>query len=174
MDGETMLETILLNLPAIFMLLVFVGLIVFIVLYLKAFYATRANKQRAALEQRARHNGESLLEWTGDRIEGEPDAEFGELICVIPKRRGDGGAFFYEKGLVLCDRRLSYADIKDIVCVDAVDDDEIKLRDAIRDTGTLWIYPKQGRIIGIRGLVYILDNETMNKIARGLGFAVSD
>ena len=40
-----MLDTILLNLPGIFFLLVFVGLIAFCVWYLKDFYAGRAEKQ---------------------------------------------------------------------------------------------------------------------------------
>ena len=169
-----MLDTILLNLPAIFMLLVFVGLIVFIVWYLKAFYSARAKKQRAAAEQRARHNGESVLEWSYERVAGEPDAEFGELIIVFPKLHGSGGAFFYEKGLALENRRISYADIKDIVYVEAEEDEEIKLRDAIRDTGALWIYPKHGLAFAIRGLVYQLDNKTVNQIVRGLGFTVSE
>ena len=67
-----MLDTILLNLPGIFFLLVFVGLIAFCVWYLKAFYAGRAEKQKAAEEQRRRHGGGSGLEWSEPYAQGEP------------------------------------------------------------------------------------------------------
>ena len=36
----------------------------------------------------------------------------------------------------------------------------------------MWIYPKKGSTIGLRGLTYRLDNETMENIKKGLGFTV--
>lgn len=166
-----MLDSILLNLPAIFMLLVFIGLIVFIILYLKAFYASRDAKQKKAEEQRARHGGESVLEWSGSYADGEPDSEFGRLVVVVPKKHGDGGACFYEKGLVIDNKRLNYADIKDVVYADDTAGSVTTLQQKVRDSGVMWIYPQKGSAIGIRGLTYRLDNETMENIKNGLGFS---
>lgn len=167
-----MLSTIMLNLPVIFFLLVFVGFIVFAVWYCKAFYAARAEKQRNAEEQRARHGGESVLEWSGDYAEGEPDGEFGRLVAVIPRKRGGGGARFYERGLTVDNRRLPYAEIKDVVYAGATPGKKMTLQQAVRDTGGLWIYPNKGSAIGLRGLTYQLDDETVENIKRGLGFSL--
>lgn len=165
-----MLYAILSNLPVIFMLLLFAGLIVFIVWYLKAFYSARAEKQKKAEEQRARHGGESVLEWSGSYAKGDPDHEFGQLIVMVSKKRGVGGACFYEKGLAIEDRRLPYSEIKDIVYLDAAEGKKATLKAAVRDTGVMWIYPQKGGAIGLRGLTYQLDNETMENIKKGLGF----
>ncbi len=163
-----MLDTILLNLPVIFFLLVFVGLIVFCVWYLKAFYAGRAEKQKAAEEQRRRHGGESVLEWSEPYAQGEPDSEFGRLVVQIPKRIGGGAACFYEKGVVLGAKRLPYSQLKDVVFLEA--EDTMTLRDAIKDSGALWLYPKKGSAIALRGLNYQFDNAVMEAIKNGLGF----
>lgn len=165
-----MFETLLLNLPAIFMLLVFVGFLVFAVWYFKAFYAARREKQKNAEAQRVRHGGESVLEWSGSYANGAPDREYGRLVVMIPKKRGDGGAYFYEKGLVLENKRLPYSEIKDIVYMDASEEPKISLKQLTRDTGVMWIYPQKGMAIGLRGLTYRLDNETMENIKKGLGF----
>lgn len=166
-----MISTIMLNLPVIFMLVVFVGFIVFVVLYLKAFYAGRAQKQQKAEEQRARHGGESVLEWSGDYADGAPDGEFGRLVVIVPQKRGDGGARFYEKGLVVDNKRLPYSEIKDIVYSGATPGMKLTLQQMTRDTGVMWIYPKKGSTIGLRGLTYRLDNDTMENIKKGLGFS---
>ncbi|MFR4990358.1 hypothetical protein [Anaerotruncus colihominis] len=168
-----MLETALLSfLPSIFMLLILGGLIAFIVWYLKAFYSAREKKQKNAEEQRARHGGKSVLEWPGRYAEGEPDREFGRLIVMVMKKRGNGGACFYEEGLVIDNKRLPYSEIKDIVYSPATAGKRITLKEAVRDTGVMWIYPKKGSTIGLRGLTYRLDNETMENIKKGLGFTV--
>lgn len=60
-EVKIMIDTILLNLPVIFMLVVFVGLIMFAVAYFKAFYAARAEKQQKAEEQRVRHGGRECI-----------------------------------------------------------------------------------------------------------------
>lgn len=41
------------------------------------------------------------MEWSGNLASGAPDSEFGKLVVEVPKKRGDGAARFYEKGLVL-------------------------------------------------------------------------
>lgn len=167
-----MIDAIWLNLPGIFMLVVFVGLIVFVVWYLKSFYAARAQKQKKAEEQRARHGGESVLEWSGDYADGAPDGEFGRLVVIVPKKRGDGGARFYERGLVVDKKRLPYSEIKDIAYSSATPGMKVTLQQMTRDTGVMWIYPKKGSTIGLRGLTYRLDNEIMENIKAGLGFSV--
>ena len=167
-----MFEILLMSIPAIFMLLVFIGIIVFTIWYLKAFYAARAEKQKKAEEQRMRHGGESILEWSGSYAEGEPDNEFGRLVVVIPKKSGKGGAYFYEKGLVVENKRLPYSEVKDVIYLEATKGIKVTLKQALRDTGTIWIYPKKGNAIGLRGLTYRLDNETMENIQKGLGFSL--
>ena len=90
--------------------------------YLKSFYAERDNRAKKAEEHRSKHGGESILEWNGNLADGAPDAEFGKLIVEVPKKRGDGAARFYEKGLVLEKKRLPYSEIKDVVFVAATSD----------------------------------------------------
>lgn len=57
--------------------------------------------RKKAEEHRIKHGGEYILEWSGNLASGAPDAEFGKLVVEVPKKRGDGAARFYEKGLVL-------------------------------------------------------------------------
>lgn len=163
-----MIDTILLNLPVIFFLLVFVGLLVFCVWYLKAFYAGRAEKQKTAEAQRIRHGGESVLEWSEPYAQGDPDREFGRLIVQIPKRLGGDAARFYEKGVVLDAKRLPYSQLKDVVLMEA--EDILTIKDAAKDSGVLWLYPKKGSVIALRGLNYQFDNTVMEAIKNGLGF----
>lgn len=91
---------------------------------------------------------------------------------MVMKKRGNGGACFYEEGLVIDNKRLPYSEIKDIVYSPATAGKRITLKEAVRDTGVMWIYPKKGSTIGLRGLTYRLDNETMENIKKGLGFTV--
>lgn len=150
--------------------LFFVGGTALIVWYLKSFYAERANRAKKAEEHRSKHGGECILEWSGSFASGVPDAEFGKLVVEVPKKRGDGAARFYEKGLVLEKKRLPYSEIKDVLFVAATSDKKYTLKQAARDMGVLWIYPKKGAAIGLREMSYQFDNEIMEKIKQGLGF----
>lgn len=141
-----------------------------IVWYLKAFYADRRERQSKAEERQMRHGGECVLEWNGNFADGMPDAEFGRLVVRIPKRRGDGAALFYEKGLVLEKKRLPYSEIKDVLYAASTPDKKYTLKQAVMDMAVLWIYPKTGHTIGIRAINYEFDNETMEEIKKGLGF----
>ena len=85
----------------IIFILILVGGAALIIWYLKSFYAERADRAKKAEEHRSKHGGECILEWSGSLADGAPDAEFGKLVVTVPKKRGDGGACFYEKGLVL-------------------------------------------------------------------------
>lgn len=154
----------------IIFLLILAGGAALIVWYLRSFYAERENRAKKVEEHRRKHGGESVLEWNGDFANGAPDAEFGKLIVEIPKNRGDGAARFYEKGLVLEKKRLPYSEIKDILLVDATSNKKYTVKQAIRDMGVLWIYPKKGATIGLREMSYQFDNEIMEKIKQGLGF----
>ena len=89
---------------------------------------------------------------------------------MVPKKRGDGAALFYEKGLVLEKRRLPYSEIKDVLLEAATENKKYTLKQAVRDMGVLWIYPKKGTTIGLREMSYQFDNEIMEKIKQGLGF----
>lgn len=139
--------------------------------YRKMFNSARAAKQKMAEEQRMRHGGESVLEWSGSYADGEPDNEFGRLVVRVPKKRGDGGACFYEKGLVCENKRLPYSEIKDIIYSPVKPGIKLSVKQAVQDRGYMWIYQKKGRTIGIGGYTYRLDNEIMEKIQKGLGFA---
>lgn len=161
---------LLLCLPAIIFLLLVIGSVAFCVWYFKAFYAERAERQKRSEEQQRRNGGECILEWSGSLPDGEPDAEFGKLVVEIPQKRGGGVARFYEKGLVLENRRLPYSEIKDVLCVESEPGKKYTAKQAVRDMGVLWIYPKKGTTIGLREMTYQFDNELMKQIKRGLGF----
>lgn len=154
----------------IIFILILVGGVALIVWYLKSFYAERANREKKAEEHRIKHGGECILEWSGNLASGAPDAEFGKLVVEVPKKRGDGAARFYEKGLVLEKKRLPYSEIKDVLLVAATLGPKFTLKQAARDMGVLWIYPKKGATIGLREMNYQFDNAIMEKIKQGLGF----
>lgn len=151
-------------------LLILAGGAALIVWYLKSFYASRAEREKKAEAHRQKHGGEHILEWSGPFADGAPDGEFGKLVVEIPKKRGGGAARFYEKGLVLDKKRLPYSEIKDILLAAATPDKKLTLKQAARDMGVLWIYPKKGSAIGLREMSYRFDNEVMGKIKEGLGF----
>lgn len=161
---------VLAYLPAIIILLLFVGVAVYIVYYFKSFYAGRADRAKKAEEHRKQHGGECILEWSGSFANGAADTEFGKLVVEVPKKRGNGAARFYEKGLVLENKRLPYSEIKDVVFSSAGSGNKFNLKQAAREMGALWIYPKKGATIGLREISYKLDNEIMEKIKEGLGF----
>ena len=158
---------ILAYLPVILMLLIFIGGAALIIWYFKAFYAERDARQQRREEQ---FGGEYTLRWKGSYAQGAPDAEFGQVVVEVPKKNGSGAARFYEKGLVLENKRLPYSEIKDVLCAEAKPGKKHTLKQAVRDMGVLWIYPKKGATIGIRELNYQFDNEVMQKIRKGLGF----
>ncbi len=79
-------------------------------------------------------------------------------------------ACFYERGLVLENKRLPYGEIKDVLLAEATTDKKYTLKQAVRDMGVLWIYPQKGTAMGIREMSYHFDNEIMKKIKQGLGF----
>lgn len=99
----------------IIFILILIGGILLIVWYLKSFYAERANRAKKAEERRSKHGGECILEWSGNFASGAQDAEFGKLVVEVSKKHGNGGACFYEKGLVLEKKRLPYSEIKDVI-----------------------------------------------------------
>ena len=154
----------------IIFILFLVGGVALIVWYLKSFYAECANRAKKAEEHRSKHGGECILEWSGNLASGDLDVEFGKLVVEVPKKRGDGAARFYEKGMVLEKKRLSYSEIKDVIFVAATSGTKFTLKQAARDMGVLWIYPKKGSTIGLREMSYQFDNEIMEKIKQGLGF----
>ena len=154
----------------IIFILFLVGGVALIVWYLKSFYAERANRVKKAEEHRSKHGGECILEWSGSLPSSAPDAEFGKLVVEIPKKRGEGAACFYEKGLVMEKKRLPYSEIKDVLFVAATPGKKFTLKQAARDLGVLWIYPKKGSTIGLREISYQFDNEIMERIKQGLGF----
>lgn len=154
----------------IIFILILVGGIALIIWYLKSFYAERAEREKKAEEHRNKHGGECILEWNGNFADGAPDAEFGKLVVEVPKKRGNEAARFYEKGLVLDNKRLPYSQIKDILFAAATSDKKLTLKQATGDMGVLWIYPQKGAPIGLREMSYQFDNQIMEKIKQGLGF----
>lgn len=154
----------------IIFLLILAGGAALIVWYLKSFYADRAERERKAEAHRQKHGGEHILEWSGELAGGAPDGEFGRLVVEVPKKCGDGAARFYEKGAVIDKKRLPYSQIKDILLAAAEPGGKHTLKQAARDMGVLWIYPKKGAAIGLREMSYRFDNDVMEKIKQGLGF----
>lgn len=147
-------------------LIAIVVAVIMIVWYLKAWNKSKASREAQAEEQRQRHGGQTVLEWDGPAAQGAADGEFGPLLVSVPKKSGGDGALFYEKGLVLNGKRVSYDSLKDVVYMDS----SPSLIPTPKTAGVMWLYPKKGSAIGINGMSYKLDNETMNAVCRGLGF----
>ena len=156
--------------PMFFFLAIIAAFIVFTVLYFKAFYAGRAKRQENVEEQRKRHGGEYVLEWNGPLAQGEADQEFGKLVVAIPKKRGNGNARFYEKGVIVDQKRVPYSEVKDIVYLKGRPGKKYTLKAAMRDSAVMWIYRKKGSTIGIRDFSYQFDEQTMEHIRIGLGY----
>lgn len=156
--------------PMIFFLAVIAAFAAFMVLYFKAFYSGRAKRQEKVEEQRKRHGGEYILEWSGPLAQGAADQEFGKLAVIIPKKRGDGSARFYEKGMIVDQKRVLYSEVKDIVYLKGRSGKKYTLKSAMRDSAVMWIYRKKGSTIGIRDFTYQFDEQTMEKIRTGLGY----
>lgn len=156
--------------PMFFFLVIIIGFIAFAVAYFKSFYSGRAKRQENVEKQRQRNGGEYKLEWDGPLAQGVADQEFGKLVVLIPKKKGNGGAYFYEKGLVLDQKRLPYSELKDIVYMPGRSGKKYTLKAAMRDSAVMWIYRKKGSTIGIRDFSYKFDDQTMEKIRKGLGY----
>ena len=157
-------------LPMFFILAIIAALIAFVVLYCRAFYAGRAKRQEKVEQQRKRHGGEYVLEWDGPLAQGAADQEFGRLVVVIPRKRGEDGARFYEKGVIVDQKRVPYSEVKDIVYLKGRPGRKYTLKAAVRDSAVMWIYRKKGSTIGIRDFGYKFDDQTMENIRTGLGY----
>ena len=129
-----------------------------------------AARRRAEAEaQAARHGGQFVLEWNGPRAQGAADGEFGPLLVELPKKMGKDCARFYERGLVLGGKRVSYDGLKDVVFIPGTGGG-ITPAQKMRNSSVLWLYRKKGSTIGVRDLSYRFDKQTMEAIQTGLGF----
>lgn len=151
------------------MIALVVGAIAFIIWFVKSWDKEKRRRQVNAEAQRQRHGGRTVLEWTGPRDQGPPDAEFGELLVELPKR-GGGSARFYELGLILDQKRVSYDGLSDVFFNPGDAERGTDLKEAIQNSAVLWLYRKRGQALGIRDFIYGFDHETMENIQRGLGF----
>ena len=129
-----------------------------------------AARRRAGAEaQAARHGGQFVLEWNGPRAQGAADGEFGPLLVELPKKLGGGSARFYERGLVLGEKRVSYDSLKDAAFIPGSGGGFTPAQ-KMRNSSVLWLYRKKGSAIGIRDMSYRFDKQTMEAIQTGLGF----
>ena len=144
--------------------------IVLMVSFLRGWYASQHNRQAQAEEQRQRHGGQAVLEWSGPTAQGAPDQEFGELIVEIPKKSGGAGAKFYLRGLVLNGKRISYENLKDVVYYPGKPGKAYTMKQKMRNSAVMWLYRKKGSTLSIRDFTYQFDDDTMKAIQFGLGF----
>lgn len=151
-------------------LIIIAGGIILVVSFLRGWNASQRKRQAQADEQRGRHGGQAVLEWSGPKAQGAADPEFGELLVEIPKKSGGAGALFYQRGLVLNGKRTSYENLKDVVYHPGTPGGAWTLKQKVRDSAVLWLYRKKGSTIGIRDFSYRFDDATMQAIQAGLGF----
>ena len=128
-----------------------------------------ARRRVEAEAQAARHGGQFVLEWNGPRAQGAADGEFGPLLVELPKKMGKDCARFYERGLVLGGKRVSYDGLKDVVFIPGTGGG-ITPAQKMRNSSVLWLYRKKGSTIGLRDMSYRFDKQTMEDIQTGLGF----
>ena len=156
-----------------FTVIVFVLAIVFIVCFsvsiIKGWNKQAAQRRAGAEAQAARHGGQFVLEWEGPGAQGAADSEFGPLLVEIPKKLGSGSARFYERGLVLGSKRVSYDSLKDAAFIPG-SGGGFTPKQKLRNSSVLWLYRKKGSTIGIRDLSCRFDKQTMEAIPTGLGF----
>nr|WP_325243380.1 hypothetical protein [uncultured Oscillibacter sp.] len=100
---------------------------------------------------------------------GTADSEFGPLLVEISKKLGGGSARFYERGLVLGSKRVSYDSLKDAAFIPG-SGGGFTPKQKLRNSSVLWLYRKKGSTIGIRDLSCRFDKQTMEAIPTGLGF----
>ena len=147
-----------------------IAAIVLVALYLRSWNRSKGGRQEAAEAQRRRHGGDAVLEWDGPMAQGAPDGEFGALVAEVMKKSGRDSARFYERGLVIGSRRVAYGDLKDIVYDPGNPGKGFTPKQRMQNMAVMWIYPQKGMAMGIRDLDYRLDDETMRKIQKGLGY----
>ena len=135
----------------------------------KAWNKGASQRLSGAAAQAARHGGQYVLEWTGPRAHGAADPEFGPLLVEIPKKSGGPRALFYERGLVLGDKRVAYENLKDAAFIPGPGGGFTPAQ-KMRNASVLWLYRKKGATIGIRDMSYRFDKQTMEAIQTGLGF----
>jgi hypothetical protein len=145
--------------------------VVFIIGLFQGWKKGSRRRQANAEAQRRRHGGRTVLEWPWPRVSGDPDPEFGELFEEFPKK-GGGSARFYETGLVLDGKRVSYDTLSDIYFDEGCEERGKDLKEAIQNSAVLWLYRKGGfhRTLGIRDFVYGFDHADCEHIRDGLGF----
>ena len=149
-------------------LLVCIGALVFAVWFMITWDKQKKERQTNAEMQRSRHSGRTVLEWNGPRPDGAADPDFGPLLVELPKK-GGGYARFYEQGLLLDGKRISYDDLKDVFYDAGSEEKARDLKNAIQNSAVLWLYRKRGHTIGLRDFQYAFDDATMLRIQRGLG-----
>lgn len=157
-----------------FTVVMFVLIIVFLIwmcaAIVKAWNKGAAKRLAGAEAQAKRHGGQCVLEWNGPRAQGPADPEFGPLLVEIPKKAGGDGAKFYERGVALGSKRVSYDNLKDVAFVPGVGSGGFTMKQKMRSSSVVWLYRKKGSTIGIRDLTYRFDGQTMRDIQTGLGF----
>ena len=135
----------------------------------KAWNKGQQKRLAGAEAQAGRHGGQYVLEWSSPRAQGAADGEFGPLLVEIPKKHGGDSARFYERGVVLGSKRVSYDNLKDVVFIPG-SGKGFTPKERLRNSAVLWLYRKKGSTIGIRDLNYQFDGQTMKDIQKGLGF----
>lgn len=145
-------------------------IVVMIVTLCRIWNKGKQGRQAEAEAQRARHGGQTVLEWDGPKAQGAADPEFGELLVEIPKKSGAVGVQFYRLGLIMNGKRTSYENLKDVVYIPGTPGLALTVKQKLRNSAVLWLYRKKGSTIGIRDLNYRFDDATMQAIQTGLGF----
>ena len=150
----------------LFLAIIVVGIIL-IVWYIRAWNKNQRRRQAEAESHRQRHGGQTVLEWSGPKASGAPDHEFGELLVEIPKKSG-GSARFYERGVIVGDKRLSYDTLKDVTFAERTP----ALIQTPKTAAVMWLYPKKGmgRPVSLFSLNYEYKDADMKAIQAGLGF----
>lgn len=161
-----------------FTVIMFILIIAFIVwmcvAMTKAWNKGAAQRRQGAEAQSQRHGGQYVLEWDGPTAQGAADPEFGALLVEIPKKSGGEGARFFERGVSVGSKRVPYENLKDVVFIPGDDQKGFTMKQKLRNSAVLWLYRKKGSTIGIRGLTYRFDGQTMTAIQKGLGFLPED
>jgi len=160
-----------------FTVIMFILIIAFIiwmcVALTKAWNKGASQRRQGAEAQSRRHGGQYVLEWEGPRAQGAADSEFGPLVVEIPKKSGGDGAKFFERGVVVGNKRVSYDNLKDVVFIPG-SGKGFTPKQRMRNAAVLWLYRKKGSTIGIRDLTYRFDAQTMEAIQKGLGFLTEE
>ena len=170
MDFYLILGLVFGILGIVLMIALVIGCGAFIIWFIRSWDKAKKQRQVNAETQRRQHNGQSVLEWVGPRAIGNPDPEFGPLVEEFP-RKGGGSARFYERGLVLYQKRVPYGSLSDIFFDPGEAEQGKDLKEAIQNSAVLWLYRKGlHRTLAIRDFQYGFDHSSCEKIRDGLGF----